>query len=128
MSKVFSAKVKNVLSSDTIILTPANGSQQERTLSLAYLQAPRISSNEKYAFEARDLLRNLLVGKQINFWVLYKNNSEREFGDVSCPVFQSLIEYVLSKGAAKLRDNLNSFDDENIDRSMNKEGRKEKTR
>lgn len=116
MSKVFSAKVKNVLSSDTIVLTPTNGSQQERTLSLAYLQAPRISSNEKYAFEARDLLRNLLVGKQINFWVLYKNNSEREFGDISCPVFQSLIEYVLSKGAAKLRDNLNSFDDENIDR------------
>ncbi|ODV82799.1 hypothetical protein CANARDRAFT_30522 [[Candida] arabinofermentans NRRL YB-2248] len=115
MSKVFGAKVKSVLSADTLVLTPLNGSSnQERLLSLAYLQAPRLASNEKYAFESRELLRTLLVGKEIKFWVIYKNQSEREFGDVSTPIFSSLIEYVLEKGAAKLRDNLNIFDDEDL--------------
>ncbi|GMM43831.1 hypothetical protein DAPK24_004060 [Pichia kluyveri] len=123
MAQVFFAKVKSVLSADTLVLTSQSG-KQERVLTLAYLQAPRIQANEKYAFEAREILRTLLVGKQVKFWVLYKNNSDREFGDVSTPLFQSLIEYVLSKGGAKLRDNINSFDDdEDIEkyRSIQKE-------
>lgn len=116
MTQVFFAKVKSILSADTLILTSPNGTQ-ERTLTLAYLQAPRLQANEKYAFESRELLRTLLVGKQVKFWVLYKNSSNREFGDISTPIFQSLIEYVLSKGAAKLRDNINAFDeDEDIER------------
>ncbi|GAV26571.1 hypothetical protein PMKS-000025 [Pichia membranifaciens] len=114
MVQIFFAKVKSVLSADTLVLTSATGTQ-ERILSLAYLQSPRLQSNEKYAFEARELLRTLLVGKQIKFWVLYKNASNREFGDVSTPIFQSLIEFVLSKGAAKLKDNINSFDDEDVE-------------
>lgn len=115
MVQVYFAKVKSVLSADTLILTSPNSSK-ERTLSLAYLQSPRLQSNEKYAFEARELLRTLLVGKQVKFWVLYKNNANREFGDISTPIFQSLIEYVLSKGAAKLRDNINAFDDEDVEK------------
>lgn len=115
MVQVFFAKVKSVLSADTLILTSPNGTQ-ERTLSLAYLQAPRLQSNEKYSFESRELLRNLLVGKQVKFWVLYKNPSGREFGDVSTPIFQSLIEFVLSKGAAKIKENITAFDDEDIDK------------
>lgn len=111
MVQVFFAKVKSVLSADTLILTSPTGNQ-ERTLSLAYLQSPRLQSNEKYAFEARELLRTLLVGKQVKFWVLYKNSSNRDFGDISTPIFPSLIKYVLSKGAAKIKDNANSFDDE----------------
>jgi staphylococcal nuclease domain-containing protein 1 len=111
MVEVFFAKVKSVLSADTLILTSSSGTQ-ERTLTLAYLQSPRLQSNEKYAFEARELLRTLLVGKKVKFWVLYKNSTNREFGDISSPIFQSLVEYVLSKGAAKLRDNINSFDDD----------------
>lgn len=109
--KVTFAKVKSVLSADTLILTSSNG-KQERTLTLAYLQAPRLQTNEKYAFESRELLRKLLVGKQVKFWVIYKNNANREFGDISTPIFPSLIEYVLSHGAAKLRDNIKSFDDD----------------
>jgi staphylococcal nuclease domain-containing protein 1 len=107
MPQVFFAKVKSVLSADTVVLTSPKGNQ-ERVLTLAYLQSPRLQTNEKYAFEARELLRNLLVGKQVKFWVLYKSNTNREFGDISSPIFQSLIEYVLSKGAAKLRDNVSS--------------------
>lgn len=114
MVQVYFAKVKSVLSADTLVLTSATGTQ-ERTLSLAYLQSPRLQANEKYAFEARELLRTLLLGKQVKFWILYKNASNREFGDVSTPIFQSLIEFVLSKGAAKLRENINGFDDEDIE-------------
>lgn len=116
MVQVFFAKVKSVLSADTLILTSPTGTQ-ERSLTLAYLQSPRLQSNEKYAFGARELLRTLLVGKQVKFWVLYKNSVNREFGDISTPIFPSLIEYVLTKGAAKLRDNINSFDeDEDVEK------------
>lgn len=86
MVQVYFAKVKSVLSADTLVLTSATGTQ-ERTLSLAYLQSPRLQANEKYAFEARELLRTLLLGKQVKFWILYKNASNREFGDVSTPIF-----------------------------------------
>lgn len=76
MAQVFFAKVKSVLSADTLVLTSQSG-KQERVLTLAYLQAPRIQANEKYAFEAREILRTLLVGKQVKFWILYKNSSDR---------------------------------------------------
>lgn len=36
------AKVKSVLSGDTIILTAVNNPRNERTLSLAYVIAPRL--------------------------------------------------------------------------------------
>lgn len=123
---VYFAVVKSVLSADTLVLTSPNGSQ-ERLLTLAYLESPRIQSNDKFAFEAREVLRTLLVGKKIKFWVLYKNGSNREFGDVSSPIFPSLIEYVLSKGAAKLKDNIFE-DDEDIEkyRGIQKEAQSNK--
>lgn len=114
MSKVFGARVKNVLSGDTVVLSPLNGGHQERVLSLAHLQAPRIQSNEKYGFESREILRKLLVGKEIRFWVIYKTKSGHEFGDISSPVFNSLAEYVLAKGGAKLREDLHSEDDDDL--------------
>ena len=39
---VSQAKVKSVLSGDTLILTSVNNPAQERTLSLAYVSAPRM--------------------------------------------------------------------------------------
>ena len=36
------AKVKNVLSGDTLILVSVNNPNQERTLSLAFVSAPRL--------------------------------------------------------------------------------------
>ncbi|ODV63421.1 nuclease domain-containing protein 1 [Ascoidea rubescens DSM 1968] len=119
-NKVFSAKVKNVLSGDTLILVPTNhkgtSPPPERQLSLAYLQAPRLNLNEVYSFESRELLRNLLLGKVVQFKVLYTlpalNNSKREFGDVKTPIFNSLIEYVLAKGTAKVRENAESHNED----------------
>ncbi|KAG7698058.1 hypothetical protein KL929_001233 [Ogataea haglerorum] len=110
MSTIFGARVKNVLSADTLVLVPLKGPSTERILTLGYVQAPRLNSGEKYAFEARELLRTLLVGKEIKFWILYKNQSEKEFGDVSTPLFPSLISYLLERGAVKLRSGI--FDDE----------------
>lgn len=114
MPQVYFAKVKSIISADTVVLTSPNGSE-ERILSLQYLQAPRLQSNEKYAFESRELLRTLLVGKKVKFWVNYKTNNGRDFGDISTPLFPSLIEYILTNGAAKLKDNAGSFDSDEDD-------------
>lgn len=109
---VFAAKVKAVLSADTLILVPPNSSDasKERQLHLAYIQAPRLSLHEAYSYEAREVLRGLLVGKTVKFRVLYTmsglGDSKREFGDVQTPIFSSLIEYVLAHGGAKVKPDL----------------------
>ncbi|GMM35563.1 hypothetical protein DASC09_028880 [Saccharomycopsis crataegensis] len=117
----YSARVKSVLSADTIILVPVNSGNSnvapvERQLSLAYVQAPKMSLNETYSFEARELLRKLLVGKTIKFKVLYTlpglGESKREFGDIKTPIFDSLIEYLLNKGAVKVKETNDPFDED----------------
>src|SRR5258708_32655286 len=99
----FSAKVKSIVSGDTLILTPiaSKNADQERTLALAFVTSPRLS--EIYGFDSREFLRTLLVGKQIQFKVLYDING-REYGDIITPVFGSLIERSLQDGNVKLRD------------------------
>lgn len=100
MSQLFSAKVKNVLSADTFVLVPAKSNQvpaPERLLTLSYVRGE--------SFEAREALRQLLIGKELKFKVLYKAPSGREFGDLQAPVFSSLVEFALQKGWVKLKDN-----------------------
>lgn len=112
MSGYLTARVKSVLSADTLILVPSNhtGSTApvERQLSLAYVQSPRLSNNEIYAFEAREVLRKLLINRVIKFKVLYTypafGGGKREFGDIKAPIFDSLIEYLLEKGCVKVKD------------------------
>lgn len=101
-----SARVKSVLSGDTVILTPVDAApteSNERLISLAYVSAPRLNSNDLHGFESREALRTLLVGKPVQFRVLYSANN-REYGDLRAPIFDSLVERVLSDGVAKLRD------------------------
>ncbi|CAN6621306.1 hypothetical protein TRVA0_008S02058 [Trichomonascus vanleenenianus] len=98
---LLAAKVKSVLSGDTVVLTPLNKPDQERVLALAYVSAPRTA--EPYGFQSREYLRTLLVGKQIKFKVLYEVNG-REYGDIIAPVFPSLLEKALGDGNCKLRD------------------------
>ncbi|KAF5092336.1 hypothetical protein D0Z03_002914 [Geotrichum reessii] len=97
----FLAKVKSVVSGDTIALDTG------KTISLAYVSAPRLSSNEAYGFESREHLRTLLVGKQVRINVYYSINN-RDYGDLDAPVFTSLIEKSLQEGNVKLRDDANS--------------------
>jgi len=73
--------VKQVNSGDTIVLKgrPRGGPPPERSVSLAYISAPKLgrrpigneeaTTDEPYAWEAREYLRNLLVGKEVSFIV-----------------------------------------------------------
>lgn len=72
MAKNFFANVKSVLSGDTLILTSTNNPSLERSLSLAFVSAPRLSKDgdEPFAFQSREFLRNLTIGKPIKCSVL----------------------------------------------------------
>jgi staphylococcal nuclease domain-containing protein 1 len=95
---MFVARVKNVLSADTVVLVPLKPQcpAPERTLSLSHVRA------ELYA--AKEAVRLLLLGKEIKFKVNYKAPSGHEFGDIATPLFGSMVEYGLEQGWFKLRD------------------------
>src|ERR1700761_6366061 len=100
-------KVKSVLSGDTLILQ--SKSKQERTLSLAFITAPRLQQDEPCSFESRDFIRKLCVGKVIHFRVLYAipqktGGASREYGTVTLQGGQQLPDLIVQEGWAKLRD------------------------
>lgn len=96
------AKIKNVLSGDTVVLVPAKSSQvpvPERVLTLQYVRGD--------TYTAKEYLRQLAIGKEIKFRVLFKlPTSGKEFGDISSPVFSSLTAHLLEKGMVKLKDHV----------------------
>lgn len=104
----FEAKVKSVLSGDTVVLHNVSNPKQERILSLAFVTAPRLKreGDEQFAFESRDYLRRLLVGKVVRFQVLYKipTGANREYGIVALPDRTVLPEQAVAEGWVKLRD------------------------
>ncbi|KAJ3083740.1 nuclease domain-containing protein [Quaeritorhiza haematococci] len=88
------AIVKNVISADTVVLRgkPVNGPPPERIISFANLVAPRLGTakdpekEEAFAFEAREFLRKLLVGKEVAFKVEYTTTTnQRDFGVLTLP-------------------------------------------
>ncbi|KAF7189541.1 Nuclease domain-containing protein 1 [Pseudocercospora fuligena] len=100
-------KVKSVLSGDTLILQ--NKARQERTISLAFINAPRLQSDEPCSFESRDFLRKLVVGKIIRFSVLYSipqkvGGASREYAVVQLADGKQLPDLIVQEGWAKLRD------------------------
>lgn len=107
MVQILAAKVKNVLSGDTVVLVPTKTTQfpvPERTLTLQYVRGD--------SFEAKEFLRKLVIGKEIKFQVLFKMpTTGKEFGDIKAPIFSSLIEYLLQHGMVKLKDNIRVEDD-----------------
>lgn len=111
----FSGKVKSALSGDTLVLTSPNHPERERVLSLAYCAAPRLrkEGDEPGAFESRDAMRRLLVGKNVLFKVLYTvPNTQREYGIVMLseggPKFP---ESMVQQGWLKLRDDAGRKED-----------------
>lgn len=108
MSKVFSGKVKNVLSGDTLVLVPPSSTQvpvPERVLTLQYVRGD--------SYEAREFLRQLVIGKVVKFKVLFQlPTTGKEFGDVQAPIFNSLIELMVQKGWVKLKDNIKTDSDD----------------
>ncbi|KAM0752525.1 hypothetical protein T439DRAFT_324618 [Meredithblackwellia eburnea MCA 4105] len=112
-----SAFVKNVLSADTLVLrgkTLVPGQlPKERIIHLEGISAPRVGNrdrqDEPFAFEAREFLRVLLVGKEVKFIVTHSPNSTLEFGIVFAhnPATGSVVDVALEtlkQGWAKLRD------------------------
>ncbi|KAK3722980.1 hypothetical protein LTR37_002126 [Vermiconidia calcicola] len=100
-------KVKSVLSGDTLVLQ--NKAKQERTLSLAFINAPRLQQDEACSFESRDFIRKLCVGKVIHFKILYAipqktGGGSRDYGTVVLAGGQQLPDLVVQEGWAKLRD------------------------
>ncbi|KAL2820467.1 hypothetical protein BDW59DRAFT_116465 [Aspergillus cavernicola] len=102
------ARVKSVLSGDTVVLSHVTNPGQERVLSLAYVSAPRLrrEGDETYAFQSREFLRELLVGKVVQFQTLYTvPTSQREYGKIKLPSFEvTLPEISVQEGWSRIRE------------------------
>jgi staphylococcal nuclease domain-containing protein 1 len=101
------ARVKSVLSGDSLILCSQTNPDAEKTLSLAYCTSPHLKKDgdEQWAFESRDALRKLVVGVNIQFTVLYTiPNTKREYGLVYLNDGRRLPEEMLKQGWLKLRE------------------------
>lgn len=107
--------VKQVISADTYVLLGAkkDGIAQERQVSLACIQCPKLfmksqnveKNEEPYAWEARELIRKLIIGKSVHFNIEYVYNNR-----TYCSVFyedQNLSILLLQKGYANLVQNKN---------------------
>lgn len=91
-SFTFVSFLQAVLSGDTVVLVgkaTGNGPPQEIAITLASLQAPRISrgpqqvTEDPFAWESREFLRKLCIGKSVSFKIIYcVANINRTFGDV----------------------------------------------
>ena len=118
--------VKQVLSGDCIVIRdrPRGGPPPERTIALSNIVAPRLgkrpaaanvgerfqsdSKDEPMAWESREYLRKLLVGKEVSFTSEHKVASGREYGYVyfvgkDSSTLESVAELVISEGLAELR-------------------------
>ncbi|KNC80272.1 hypothetical protein SARC_07366 [Sphaeroforma arctica JP610] len=110
-----SGVVKSVTSGDTVVIrgTPQKGPPSERTLCLAGVQAPRLglrprtenetTTDEPYAWESRDALRTLLIGKPVRFCVDYHVATiGREFGRLTLQD-KDVTQHLVREGALKTR-------------------------
>nr|AAP85377.1 RNA binding protein Rp120 [Oryza sativa Japonica Group]AAP85378.1 RNA binding protein Rp120 [Oryza sativa Japonica Group] len=83
-------KVKGVTSGDCLLImgsTKADVPPPEKSITLSYLMAPRLARrggvDEPFAWESREFLRKLCIGKEVTFRVDYTApNVGREFGTV----------------------------------------------
>lgn len=109
------AIVKSVISGDTLILRGRTGPQgqspKERILHLADVVAPRMGNqtreDEPWAFESRDFLRALAVGKEISFTSTHSFPSNddvtRDFGTAEIGGVDVASE-MLKNGWAKVKE------------------------
>ncbi|KAK7970402.1 hypothetical protein PG988_009475 [Apiospora saccharicola] len=104
--KTFMAHVKSLLSGDTLILTSTNNPTLERTLSLAYVNAPHLrkEGDEPFAFQSREYLRALILGKPAKCTVIYSVPSGREYGTVELQDGTQLPDELVKAGWVKVRE------------------------
>ncbi|KAJ5536402.1 hypothetical protein N7513_009588 [Penicillium frequentans] len=105
----FEARVKSVLSGDTVVLSHVTNPTQDRILSLAYVSAPRLrrEGDEAFGFQSREFLRELLVGKVVQFQVVYTipTGAKREYGIIKLPGLNAqLPDICVQEGWARVRE------------------------
>ncbi|KAK1568612.1 hypothetical protein Q3G72_026715 [Acer saccharum] len=108
----YRAKVKAVPSGDSLVITslssPNAGPPREKTITLSSIIAPRLARrggvDEPFAWESREFLRKLCIGKEITFRVDYTVASiNREFGTVILGD-KNVAMLVVSDGWAKVKE------------------------
>lgn len=107
-------KVKSVLSGDSLVISSIEHPELERILSLAYCASPHLrkEGDEPWAFDSRDALRRMVVGKNIQFSVLYSiPNTKREYGVVFLNDGRRLPEEMVKEGWLKLREDAGRKED-----------------
>ena len=107
MAPPFIANVKSVLSGDTLVLTSPNNPSAERILSLAFVTGPRLNrdGDEPFAFQSREHLRRLVVGKAVRCTVLYTiPSSGREYGVAELKDGPQLPDDSVKAGWLKVRE------------------------
>ncbi|GAB4848598.1 Translin-1 [Ancistrocladus abbreviatus] len=110
-AKWLKGKVKAVPSGDTLVImgnTKGDTLPPEKSVTLAYLIAPRLArrggTDEPFAWDSREYLRKLCIGKEVTFKVDYTVPSiGREFGTVYLGN-ANVGHLVLSHGWAKVRE------------------------
>lgn len=115
MAQVAYGKVKSVLSGDTLVLTNPQNPSKERTFSLAYVSAPRLSKDgdEPFAFQSREFLRGLTVGKTVQFKVLYTvPTSQREYGSAKLQDGTEFPDELVKAGWVKVREDAGKKEDD----------------
>ncbi|KAL4383252.1 hypothetical protein GQ457_15G007210 [Hibiscus cannabinus] len=108
----YKGRVKAVPSGDSLVVTAMAsnrpGPPPEKTITLASLIAPRLARrggvDEPFAWESREFLRKLCIGKEVTFRVEYAVPSiGREFGSVYLGD-KNVAVLVVSQGWAKVRE------------------------
>lgn len=102
------------MSGDSLVLSSPSNPDRERVLSLAYSTSPHLKKegDEQFAYESRDALRQMVVGKLVQFRVLYTiPNTKREYGIVYLQDGRMLPEEMVKEGWLKLREDAGRKED-----------------
>lgn len=105
--------VKGVTSGDTLVLlVPNKLPPVEKTVTLSGIDTPKLArksgsplTDEPYAWEAREFVRKLVIGKMLKFQHEYSvDRMEREFGKITTQSGANLAELLVSEGLAEVRN------------------------
>jgi len=95
--------VKAVYGGDWVIVQGAPGPDgicPEKKIYFSSISAPRMNNGEAFAWDARNFLRNKVLGKQVSFKLEYKANN-LEYGAIMCNG-ENIIEAVVAAGYARV--------------------------
>jgi len=111
--------VVEIASGDTLVILPAGVNYDDESslkkITLASVRAPRVGNeklgkpDEPYAWECKDRLRRLTIGKQAKVTIHYERDIPmgldksvtRQFGSVSVPKHKDIAEVLVAEGLAE---------------------------